>query len=444
MINKIKIRMLLTNSVILFSVILAISIFVFISFNLNIITNSDNEMILRMTELRRYIPLMEKKTDRELEEEFSLYLEALNSGSQTYCVFDENFNVIKKSDALFLDTDTLKSVALLVFSENPKEKRKVVNQSREILYIHEYSALNMNVRICTAAVSDETGKMRITQILSNMDVKYSISNRLLRTLIITGFLGMIASFFIGLFITSKAMVPIEESIRKQKEFVADASHELRTPLTVLRTNLDVILSSPEETVSSQEKWLDNAYKETESMEQLISDLLILARSDLNTELLDKKAADLNEIVKSAADRMKELASKKNIVIDVSEKTENIKVSADTMRIIQLMTIIIDNAINYSPFDSKISVCIEKPKGMQYARVSICDEGIGFEPEDMQKVFERFYRSDKARSRSEGGTGLGLSIAKWIVESHKGTISAANREGKGAKIVFELPAGEETK
>ena len=444
MINKIKIRMLLTNSIILFSVILAISIFVFISFNLNIITNSDNEMILRMSELRRYIPLMEKKSDRELEAEFSQYLEALRNGAQTYCVFDENFRVIKKSDALFLDTEILESVAKLIFSDDSKEKRRVINQSREVLYIHEYSALNMNVRICTAAVSDETGRMRITQILSNMDVKYSISNRLLRTLIITGVFGMIVSFFIGLFITSKAMVPIEESIRKQKEFIADASHELRTPLTVVRTNLDVILSSPDDSVSSQDRWLDNAYKETERMEKLISDLLILARSDLDIELLDRKTADLNEIVKSAADRMKELASTKNIVIDVFEKSEGVKASVDSMRIIQLMTIIIDNAINYSPLNSKISVYIERLKSSSSARVSVCDEGIGFEPDDMQKVFERFYRSDKARSRSEGGTGLGLSIAKWIVESHKGTIYAANNGGKGAKIVFELPAGEEVK
>ena len=444
MLNKIKIRMLLTNSIILFSVILIISIIVFISVNVNIISNSDNELIQRVTELRRYIPIMEKRSDLELEAEFSQFLDALNNASQTYCVRDENLNIIKKSDSLAIEDSILRSISQLIFCEDSKEKRVVLYQNRESLYIHEYRNSSVNVRICTAAVSDELGRLRITQVFSNMDVKYDISNRLLRTLILTGIFGMIASFFIGLLITSRAMIPIAESIRKQKEFIADASHELRTPLTVVRTNLEVILTSPDESVLSQQRWLENAYEETERMDKLISDLLILAQSDLNNELLDRKITNLNETINTAVDRMKEMAASKNIIIEVYESILNVKANIDRMRIIQLMAIIIDNAINYSPRNSAISVNIEKGKSSNNVQISVCDEGIGFEPEDIQKVFERFYRSDKARSRSEGGTGLGLSIAKWIVESHKGTIYAANSDTKGAKIIFELPVEEDTK
>jgi signal transduction histidine kinase len=426
--------MLVTNSLLLFSVIVVIAIIVFASVKLDIISITDNELRNNSISFRRFLPIMENQTvGSDESDEFIAFLNGMNDASLTFCVWNGNFERIGGNNGAVDPTD-LGKIARIIFSSEVKQTRIIQNE-RLVFYIHEYTGDGVNVRIATSVAADENGAMRIVQLISNMDAKNAISSELLKTLFIVGFSGMLVSFLIGYLITSRAMKPIEESIRRQKEFVADASHELRTPITVVRTNLDVALASSEESVASQYKWLDNAYRETERMEKLVSDLLLLAKSDLERGELTMSLVDVAEIASGSVERIKDVASVKDIMIERTG-SDGIYAMGDRSRLEQLFMIVLDNAVKYSPSSSRVIVDVGSAKGT--CQIRIMDQGIGLDADETEKIFERFYRSDKARSRREGGTGLGLSIAKWIVDAHGGVIRASGYKNQGTTITIELP------
>ncbi|MDR2520210.1 MAG: HAMP domain-containing histidine kinase [Eubacteriaceae bacterium] len=432
--NKIKVRMLLTNSAILFGVILIIVLVVYFSMNMNIIVNTDNELINNSVQLRRFLPVIEGKTaEPGLADEFSSFRQLLDNTSTNCLVWDKDYKLVYELSSS-IQVKGLDSIARLIFCADTKAARQAF-EYKEIYYIYNLG----NYRILCTAMANEDGELRTTQLVSNMDAKNDFSRRLLQTLTITGVAGVLASFLIGYFMTSRAIIPIEENISRQKEFVAHASHELRTPITIVRTNLDVALSSRDETVESQSQWLESAYKETERMEKLVEDLLRLAKSDIRQEEASKRRIDLLDLVSNSVDRMKEVAAKKEILFEQTIiGASPLHALGDQGRLEELMAIILDNAVLYSPKGSAIFVSTEKSKSRNAAVIKVRDHGIGLEPGEEEKIFERFYRADKARSRREGGTGLGLSIAKWIVESHGGFISAEGNRGEGTTITVELP------
>jgi two-component system sensor histidine kinase VicK len=221
----------------------------------------------------------------------------------------------------------------------------------------------------------------------------------------------------------------------RKEFVANVSHEIRTPLTTIKTYTETLLDGALEDTELARSFLTVVDKEADRMTVLARDLLILSRFDNNSSDLTIKPADLNEIIESSITQTEVLAAKKNQTIHYAPPGKAHIINADSARINQVIVNILSNAIKYSHDDTNIYITQEKSD--KYYRLYIKDEGVGIPKDDLQRIFERFYRVDKARSREMGGTGLGLSIAKEIMEAHGFHISAASEPGKGATMILRF-------
>lgn len=262
-----------------------------------------------------------------------------------------------------------------------------------------------------------------------------VSGRLVRAFTVTGLAGIVLTFFASYFMAGRALVPIKKSWERQKKFVADASHELRTPLAVIQTNLDIVRGSPEETVASQMQWLENIDTESRLMAKLVDDLLFLARADSQQELVSMDhfplAPALDEVVKA----FEPLAERRGIKLNY-KKAPDISLYADRTRIKQLVSILLDNGLKYTPGGGEVTLEVKNPG--HGAEIIVSDTGEGIAGEHHGKIFERFYRIDKARSREDGGAGLGLAIAGSIVKAHHGTIRVRSAAGEGSTFIVSLP------
>lgn len=274
-----------------------------------------------------------------------------------------------------------------------------------------------------------------TVVFLNMQQEREILARLKTILIIIGLAGIIVVFVCSLFLAGRALIPIKKSWERQKNFVADASHELRSPLAVIETNLELVLGNGDETVESQSKWLGNIQAENRRMSRLVNDLLFLARADSNQQMFEKRFFPLQGILKEAVLLLQPLALKKNISLeaDIDQAQDFF---GDEARIKQLVVILIDNAIKYTHQGGTVQVNLSITEN--HAEIAVTDNGEGIAKEHLHKIFERFYRVDKARSRESGGTGLGLSIADWIVKGHHGTINVSSTPGKGTTFRVTMP------
>jgi two-component system sensor histidine kinase VicK len=229
--------------------------------------------------------------------------------------------------------------------------------------------------------------------------------------------------------------------RQRKEFVANVSHELRTPLATLKSYLEALeqgaLTEPE----LGPKFLAVAHQETDRMSRLIHDLLQLSRMDADEAVLKRDRVDIGEVMEDVMDRFSFQIKKKKIHADLhADFAEEPIIIGDRDQIDQVMDNLLSNAIKYTPEDGKIEVTITT--GPQNIEIRIADTGIGVPKEDLPRIFERFYRVDKARSRTMGGTGLGLAIASEIVRAHQGTIRVDSEWSVGTVVTVILPrAGE---
>lgn len=252
-----------------------------------------------------------------------------------------------------------------------------------------------------------------------------------------GMICLVLSFGASFYLANRAMVPIKKAWQQQKDFLADASHELRTPLTVIRINLEVVMDSPEETVASQRKWLENIQEETSSMARLIESLLFLARVDSQQQLLEKRLFFLDETVQQAVGLFEPVATAKGVFLEMDLPVVTVQYYGDAARFKQLISILLDNAIRHTPAGGKVTVSLSQAD--MKILLSVVDTGEGIEPEHLEKIFDRFYQVSK--SRNKGGSGLGLAIAKWIAESHNGVIAVASRPGEGTAFTLTFPAGK---
>ena len=275
----------------------------------------------------------------------------------------------------------------------------------------------------------------VTVVFLNIRPEKEMLGRLGTSLVSIGLVGLVVVFVSSLFLADRALIPIKKSWERQKSFVADASHELRSPLAVMQTSLELVMGNKEETVESQTKWLENIQTENGRMTKLVNDLLLLARVDSDQQLMDKSIFALHETVKDAVLSYEPVAAKKNIQLELKLEDE-INFFGDENRIKQLAVILIDNAIKYTPSGGYAAVSLKKQDN--HIELLVSDTGEGIDSAQLDRIFERFYRIDKARSRDNGGTGLGLSIADWIVKEHKGSISVTSAPGNGSTFKVQLP------
>ena len=272
-------------------------------------------------------------------------------------------------------------------------------------------------------------------IFVNTNSEVELVGKLLLVLVILGIGGLVLVFFGSLFMANRSLIPIKESWKRQKDFVADASHELRTPLSVVETTLDLVLSRKEKTIESQIKWLENIQTENRRMTKLVSDLLLLARTDSGQVTLEKRNFPLHTALLEVYISIEALALQSGINLDPFQGPE-IDFFGDEARIKQLAVILVDNAIKHTPAAGHVGMKVRDE--VSSILIEVTDTGEGIDEEDINKIFERFYRVDKSRSRAEGSTGLGLSIAEWIVKEHQGTIKVESSKGKGTTFSVNLP------
>jgi two-component system OmpR family sensor kinase len=227
-----------------------------------------------------------------------------------------------------------------------------------------------------------------------------------------------------------AQMSLGTALEAQRRFVADASHELRTPLTSIRSNADLLSGRPDVLPVDREAAVRDIHTESERMSRLVDDLLTLARADAGYTS-EKRSLDLAALVSEVGRQAQQLYPGCRIMVDVCDAT--VVGNADALR--QLVWILLDNAVRFSPPGGCITVSALAAGASVQLRVA--DSGPGIAADDMDRIFERFYQADK--SRAVGGAGLGLSIARWIVTEHGGTIRACNAEnGRGAVFSVVLP------
>lgn len=298
--------------------------------------------------------------------------------------------------------------------------------------------LKQNIRLMIASHSIYENGQYLGQLYVGKDITfaYQLFKWLLIILLIIGIIFIGVAIFMSAVMSKRAMIPISKAFARQREFVADASHELRTPLSVLLSSVDAM----EMTIDTKKedfagKLLSNMRQEVKRMTNLVSDLLTLARSDSNIIERRTETFDYLPHAVKAIESVRPLADSKKIALHL-EAPERIMIVGDPQRLSQLLYILLDNAIKYTPDGGDVRLVLLED-GHELC-IKVQDTGIGIKKEDHHRIFERFYRADKSRSRQMGGHGLGLSIAKWIVETHQGTIKISSEIGNGTTFIIQIP------
>ncbi|CAG9622905.1 cell wall metabolism sensor histidine kinase WalK [Sutcliffiella rhizosphaerae] len=248
-------------------------------------------------------------------------------------------------------------------------------------------------------------------------------------------------FINGLITVLHDITEQEKIDQERREFVANVSHELRTPLTTMRSYLDALAEGAWKDTDIAPRFLDVTQTETERMIRLVNDLLQLSKMDSRDYQFNKYPVDFVFFFNRIIDRF-EMSKSQKVSFVRNLPNEKILVSLDTDKITQVLDNIISNAMKYSPEGGTITFTVNIEETAQQILVSISDQGMGIPKADIHKVFERFYRVDKARTRMLGGTGLGLAIAKEMIQAHDGDIWASSEEGRGTTIYFTLPISQE--
>jgi len=222
----------------------------------------------------------------------------------------------------------------------------------------------------------------------------------------------------------------------RKEFVANVSHELKTPLTTIKSYTETLLDGVIDNKELATNFLQVVDSEAERMARLVRDLLQLSNLDFQQSKWNKKVVDLNKIIEKIIVKLEVSVKNKNQAIQSKFHESSTNIYGDEDRIEQVILNLLSNCIKYTHEGGKIIIDLQVYEGVSILKIK--DNGMGIPKEDLPRIFERFYRVDKARSRELGGTGLGLSIAKQIVEAHEGTIEILSEEGKGTEAVIKLP------
>lgn len=249
-------------------------------------------------------------------------------------------------------------------------------------------------------------------------------------------LAMAAFFCVGLFLSSLALRPVEKAWKQQRQFVADASHELKTPLTVILANTGIVLAHPNDPVSTQSKWLSYTQEEARQMKGLVEDLLFLAKSDSARLTAHPTQVDLSQVVQGCLLPFEPVAFEAGVALD-AQIDPGLILTGDEAQLRRLVRILLDNAVKYAgPPDAAVTVTLTRQQDK--LRLTVHNTGAPIPPEHLPHLFERFYRADAARNRTQGGYGLGLAIARSITETHRGKISVASSAGAGTTFTVLLP------
>jgi signal transduction histidine kinase len=292
------------------------------------------------------------------------------------------------------------------------------------------------VRVVSRPMREESGEVvGVIQYARSLKGVQQTIGRLVLILLPLGLGGLGAALFGGLYMASRAMRPARESFEKQRAFVADASHELKTPLTLIRADAEMVLYRGH---LSQEdrKLVEHALAETDRMDGVLSDLLLVARLDAGKLDVAEKPFDLVPVLSEEAERFGARAAAKGVRLEVRVPGA-LPANGDPKRTGQILAVLLDNAVRFAPPEGSIVVCGRLDD--RWAEASVTDTGPAISKEHLPRVFDRFYRAEVSRVRGKGaGTGLGLAIARDLALSQGGDLVAENAKGGGATFRLRLP------
>ncbi|MEX0884427.1 MAG: ATP-binding protein [Cyclobacteriaceae bacterium] len=227
----------------------------------------------------------------------------------------------------------------------------------------------------------------------------------------------------------------------RREFIADISHELKTPIFAAQGYIHTLLDGAVEDHNVRDKFLKRAAKSISNLENLVQDLIILNQMESGVIRFNKTTFDLKEPILEVVEQLEGKAQKRGVKIRFnSRKNDHYFTLADKDKIYRVIQNLVSNAIKYNKDGGEVEISIKTHKN--HFTVLVMDLGMGFSPEDLKRIFERFYRVEKSRSREKGGTGLGLAIVKHILEGHKSKITVSSTLGKGSIFGFDLPKAKQ--
>lgn len=315
-----------------------------------------------------------------------------NNNGFSIAKIDENKNVIRsyRDDVLIKGKDDLQKLVT-----------DAVNESSTSGYVGTYRYLKVN---------NDAGNLVL---LLNTQRDLDSFHAFMRNSIIVSSIVILSVFILLVLISKKVIAPIQQSYQKQKQFITDASHELKTPLAIIRSNTDVL-----ELENGDSKWTKNIQNQVDRLTSLVNSLVVFSRME-EKDTAEKVKFNLSESLHARIDDFEELASfqKKHIIADIDN---NIYYRGEQQAIVQLMDILLENAIKYATKETDINVTLKKNK--KYATMKISNKA-NVKKGDLRKVFDRFYRLDESRNSTIKGYGIGLSMAKLITEKHKEVIKA---------------------
>jgi signal transduction histidine kinase len=297
------------------------------------------------------------------------------------------------------------------------------------LVVREATIVDAPVRVMASSVMNGSNQF-VAVVIGDRSAEVGTLTTLLAVLLGGGFAVLAAAIALGYVYAGRALVPIRESLRRQREFAADASHELRTPLAINRAAIAELRRGRDDPAI-----VDRAINDLDAgaarLESLVDDLLLLARTDAGAVELDMADTDLALAAAEASETLEPVAAAHGVrlVLDVVPAP----MRGDEARLRQLARILVDNAIRHSPDGGRVTVSVRPGTSLV-----VEDEGPGVDEAHLEAIFERFWRAPGAPA---GGTGLGLAIGRWIAERHGGSVQAERRDGgQGARFVVRLPAG----
>ncbi len=315
-----------------------------------------------------------------------------NNNGFSIAKIDENKNVIRsyRDDVLIKGKDDLQKLVT-----------DAVNESSTSGYVGTYRYLKVN---------NDAGNLVL---LLNTQRDLDSFHAFMRNSIIVSSIVILSVFILLVLISKKVIAPIQQSYQKQKQFITDASHELKTPLAIIRSNTDVL-----ELENGDSKWTKNIQNQVDRLTSLVNSLVVFSRME-EKDTAEKVKFNLSESLHARIDDFEELASfqKKHIIADIDN---NIYYRGEQQAIVQLMDILLENAIKYATKETNINITLKKNK--KYATMKISNQA-NVKKGDLRKVFDRFYRLDESRNSTVKGYGIGLSMAKLIAEKHKEVIKA---------------------
>jgi signal transduction histidine kinase len=335
-------------------------------------------------------------------------------------ILDELYSEIKRYSAFDISDDIYSEALNIALRGESKNKTVKIADSLWIYDVSEYNAIDRNGDI-GLSVGEKNTQVTFLDITDTAKVL----NDLLFTFGIVGLVMTAIIFLTSLYFANRAIKPVAAAWEKQRQFVADASHELKTPLAVMTSAYSALQANGKETTESRREWFGYLKSGMDRMEKLINNLLSLARIEGANITIEHKKFNISAAIEKSAQQFETAVNQKSVTLSRDIEQE-INIVGDMPLTVQVFEILLENAVKYVDGGGRIDVEVKQEKQHVVCRVG--NSGAGIAKEDLPRIFDRFYRTDRSRSEETGGYGLGLSIAKGIAETLGGEISVTSENG----------------